>query len=133
MEHVTLKILNFFDERLTEIKNKQEKELEILTGFIKGPELLKDSTLIDAKWKSVVNEHKKKEKALKLIIVGEAPIKLNKYFYINQGNFLDSLTQYWKLKNNKELPKIMLEMGILVLDIFKYPIPPVFYKMDNRE
>jgi hypothetical protein len=57
---------------------------------------------------------------------------LNKYFYINQGTFLDSLRDHWQLKKNNELPLKMLEKRILVLDIYKYPIPSEFYKKDKN-
>ena len=134
MKNVTQEILNFFDERISEIKQKQEEDLEKLMGFIKGPELLKMSESIDDKWKSVVKEHKNPKKGpLKLIIIGEAPLKLKKYFYVNQGTFLDSLREHWKLKNNKELPNEMLNKRILVLDIYKYPIPSEFYKKDKAK
>jgi hypothetical protein len=133
MKNISQEILNFFDERLAEIKQKQEEDLEILKRFIKGSELVKMSQSIDEKWKSVVEEHKKQKGPLKLIIVGEAPLTLNKYFYINQGTFLDSLREHWKLKKNNELPDEMLNKRILVLDIYKYPIPSEFYKKDRAK
>ena len=131
MKNISQDILNFFDERLKEIKQNQEKELEILKCFIMGTELLDMSQNIDAKWKSVVEEHKNQKSPLKLIIVGEAPLTLKKYFYFKQGTFLDSLREHWELKKNNELPNKMIERRILVLDIYKYPIPSEFYKKDK--
>jgi hypothetical protein len=131
MEKVNQDILNFFDQRLAEIKQKQEKELEELMNFIKGTELLKMSEEIDKIWKSVVENHKNQEGPLKLIILGEAPLKLKKYFYKKQGTFLNSLRDYWRLKKNNDLPLEMLNKRILLLDIYKYPILSEFYKKDK--
>lgn len=129
--NIPINILQFFDERLEEIKIKQEKELKKLNNFIKGDELLEEIKSIDDKWYSVVQEHVKKKEPLKLIIVGEAPIGFKNFFYVNQGTFLDSLRKYWKLSKNMQLPDEMLNKRILVLDIYKYPIPPDFYKKDK--
>lgn len=133
MENVTEDILKFFDVRLAEIKQKQDDNLKKLMRFIKGPELLKMSKEIDNKWESVVEEHKKLTGPLKLIIVGEAPLEYKKYFYVKSGTFLDSLRKHWKLKKNKELPEEMLRKRILLLDIYKYPIPSEFYKKDKAK
>jgi hypothetical protein len=131
MKNVKQDILNFFDERIAETKKKQEEDLKKLMDFIKGPELLIMSESIDKKWNSVVEDHKNRG-PLKLIILGEAPLNLDKYFYNNQGTFLDSLRDHWDLKKNKDLPPKMLINRILILDIYKYPIPSEFYKKDKK-
>jgi hypothetical protein len=131
------KIQEFFDLRINKIKEKQERELKTLSDFIKGKEVLEMSDRIDEVWKGVVCSHseelKKNNGALKLIILGEAPLSENKYFYKSQGTFLDSLRVFWELPTNKKLPAKMLEKRVLLLDIYKWPIPSDFYTKDENQ
>lgn len=130
-------IQKFFDLRIAEIKEKQERELKKVSDFIKGKEVLEMSDRIDEVWKGVVCSHSDElnnnKGALKLIILGEAPLSEDKYFYNNQGTFLDSLRVFWGLKKNKELPAKMLDKRVLVLDIYKWPIPSDFYTKDENQ
>lgn len=120
------KVQKFFEARIQDLK----KELENLENYLKIEELNKQIKLIDDEWKSVVENH---PAPLKLIILAEAPLKYEKYFYKNQATFLDSLRSHWELDSNANLPAKMIEKGVLLLDIYKYPLPSQFYKKDEGD
>jgi hypothetical protein len=79
-----------------------------------------------------VDNHSQHDGKLKLIILAEAPLSRERYFYTNQGTFLDSLRTFWGLEKNTSLPDVLLKNRILVLDIYKYAIPSEFYKKDKK-
>jgi hypothetical protein len=121
-------IIDFFELIIKE----QHAEIDKLRSSLLGEKIIKESEKIDGIWKTVVNNHSLYEGKLKLIILAEAPLAPNKYFYTNPGTFLDSLRAFWRLEKNKSLPGILLENRILILDIYKYPISSEFYKKDKK-
>jgi hypothetical protein len=118
--------LEFF-KSITDYHKLKINELE---DYLTGKDILTESNKIDEKWRSIVCEHAKKNRALKLVILAEAPLKFNKYFYNRQGTFLDSLRDFWNLKKNTDLPLKMLENRVLLFDIYQYAIPSEFYAKD---
>ena len=121
-------IFKFFGGRILE----EKKKLEELEKHLCKTQLDKEIKQIDGLWYEEVKKHKSEKSKLKLIIVGEAPISYEKYFYNYQGTFLNSLKEFWKLKTNRDLPNKMIENRVLLLDIYKYPLPPEFYKKDKK-
>jgi hypothetical protein len=124
----TDKSIDFFksiiDDKISKLKQ--------LDAYLTGDEIVTESKEIDAKWRKVVDEHVQESGPLKLVILAEAPLSFDKYFYNRQGTFLDSLRDFWKLEKNSDLPAKLLENRVLLLDIYRYPIPSEFYKKDEN-
>lgn len=54
-----------------------------------------------------------------VIVLGEAPLSCDKYFYHNAGNYLSGLKKYFPPKcSNEVFFQILRERGVLVLDLF---------------
>lgn len=123
---VNPKIEKYFDNRIAE----HQKKLDELYNYLKS-KLLDEADRVDNHWNSIVESHSNKNSSLKLIIVGEAPQDFEKYFYNKQGTFLNSLKDHWSLDKNHLLPAKMLIKRVLLLDVYKYPLPPEFYKKDK--
>lgn len=67
-------------------------------------------------------------KKIILLILGEAPLSSDQYFYHgSEGNFLGMLKTTYKDIIQDDFYEILRLKGILVLDVYKYPIPTVFY------
>ena len=110
---------------------KKSDDLRNLNNLLnnKYNSLEKEIGKIDGEWNKVVKRHKK---PLRLVILAEAPLSSSKYFYNHTGVFLNGLKNLYNLKKNCMLPDKMLESGILLLDIYKLPIPAEFYKADTE-
>lgn len=128
METTGQTINNYFKS----VVAQKRKELDNLSDYLTGEQLLTESEMIDKKWYSIVEEHTIQEGPLKLIILAEAALSFRKYFYNSQGTFLDSLRSFWELRNNSDLPRQMMQKRVLLFDIYKYPIPSEFYKKDKN-
>jgi hypothetical protein len=63
---------------------------------------------------------------IKLIILAEAPLSFNKYFYNKPGNFLNGLKDYYKT-DNSNLKRILREKGIFIVESYKFPIKTKYY------
>lgn len=120
-------IIDFFKLLISE----KHAEIDKLSSYLLGEKIIKESEEIDRKWKEVVKDHSQYDGKLKLIILAEAPLSPKKYFYNNQGTFLDSLRALWGLEKNTSLPQALLKNRVLILDLYKYPIPSEFYKKDE--
>lgn len=121
-------IIDFFELIISE----KHAEIVKLKSSLLGEKIIEESEEIDNIWKEVVEYHSRYDGKLKLIILAEAPLSPNKYFYKNQGTFLNSLRALWGLKKNTSLPDVLLKNRILVLDLYKYPISSEFYKKDKE-
>jgi hypothetical protein len=54
-----------------------------------------------------------------VIVLGEAPLSCDKYFYHNAGNYLSGLKKYFEPGcSNVDFFQILRERGVLVLDLF---------------
>jgi hypothetical protein len=115
---------------LEELKRKK-KELKSLEKLLNNEKDSLDDQIkkVDEEWEKVVAIHKK---PLRLVILAEAPTSPDNYFYIKQSTFLNGLRKQFKLNKNVDLPAKMLERGILLLDIYKLPIPSEFYRVDTN-
>lgn len=121
-------IIAFFELLISE----KHAEIVKLRSSLLGEKIIEESEEIDSLWKEVVDNHSRNGGKLKLIILAEAPLSPKKYFYKNQGTFLDSLRALWGLKKNTSLPDVLLKNRILILDLYKYPISSEFYKKDKE-
>lgn len=75
-------------------------------------------------------ELKKWNAPAKLVVLAEAPLSSSKYFYIRQGGFLSLLKKHYSFGKNSFLD-FLRDKGILVVDIYKFPIPSEFYDYDK--
>jgi len=74
----------------------------------------------------------KGEFKIKLLIIAEAPLSCNKYFYRPHiGNFLISLRDFFDV-DQKDLLKTLRQKGVFVLDLYKYPIRTEYYDNDKN-
>jgi hypothetical protein len=73
------------------------------------------------------NEIKLWERSAKVLIIGEAPLSSNRYFYKQPGNFLKGFDQYYNLAENDNIIE-RFRNTFLVIDIFRYPLPTLFYE-----
>lgn len=88
----------------------------------------KEADKIEAKWDQIVNQFKIINDPFKLVIVGEAPLSFDKYFYNKPAGFLNGLKNHYSVKLNRKLTNedfisVLNYNGIILLDIFKYPLP----------
>lgn len=76
-----------------------------------------------------VRTFESEECEIRLLILAEAPLSSRKYIYNDSpGNFLSPIRQRYNLsKTPVELYSDMRRNGILVLDVYKYPIPSKLY------
>ena len=81
---------------------------------------------------SFYNEIALWKKPIKTLILGEAPLSSSGYFYNKQGNFLSGLKPYLAFKNKEDFLPALRDKAIFVLDIYKYPIPTIFYDKDDK-
>jgi hypothetical protein len=84
---------------------------------------------IDELWFQMCEQH---QHPLKLIILAEAPLSYDKYFYNVQANFLKSLQVFWRLESVKDLIPRMIVEGVLLMDIYQFPLPSKFYVDDRK-
>lgn len=68
----------------------------------------------------------KNKNVIKLIILAEAPLSFNKYFYNKSGNFLNGLKDYFNT-DNINLKRKLREKGIFIIDSYKFPIKTKYY------
>ena len=115
----------FLKERIIALEN----EVKNLADYLFNGEMQKEIEAIDKRWEQELGKYKT---PLKLIILAEAPLSFERYFYNKQFTFLDSLRSFWKLKLNADLPARMIKEGILLLDLYPFPIPSNFYKKDTN-
>lgn len=108
------------------IKKEIEKMQKYLNDF--KVKVSDEQKKCDEKWKKEVDLI---SKPLKLVIIAEAPLSFNSFFYNKEANFLKGLKDYYGLKEELLVNK-MRENGILIFDIYQYPIPSKYYKDDKE-
>ena len=67
---------------------------------------------------------------IKLIVLGEAPLSFNKFFYNKQGNFLQGFNNYYDTRAI-DLKTVLRQNGIFVLDAYRFPIKTSYYDKDR--
>ena len=94
-------------------------------------EVLKDE--IDCIDKTFKNEIAEWNQPAKLIILAECPLECDSYFYNRPHQFLSLLfKQHCKIPDNENIVTYLRANGILVLDIYKYPLPSCCYREDTK-
>jgi hypothetical protein len=98
-------------------------------------DIKKDNILIDKKWESIIKSIIESKTRIKLIIWAEAPLSKEKYFYNSPNTFLSALKTHYN-NNCKPIPALtnknfiifLNKRGVLLIDLFKYPLPSELYK-----
>lgn len=99
-----------------------ENQVKTIISFFE-----EESNKIDKVWNDVVDDIIASKKKLKLVIFGEAPLSCDKYFYKKPANYLNGLRKHLGVENDKLIER-MKEEGILLFDMYKYPLPSEIYK-----
>jgi len=93
-------------------------------------ELFNEINLIENCFDNEINQW---DEPAKLVILGEAPQSYLNYFYVKPGNFLSVLLKHYKKEEVEDHFLLFLrKKGILLLDIYKFPIPSEFYRNDKN-
>jgi hypothetical protein len=92
---------------------------------------------IEEVFKSECAIWKKHNLSCKLIILGEAPLSSNQFFYKAPGSYLSFLKNHypnWNAKGSgpQDFLDFLRNKGILNLDIYKFPLPTTFYDSDKN-
>jgi hypothetical protein len=82
-----------------------------------------------------VKEVSRINKPLKLIIIGEAPLSVKKYFYLNNGNYLLDIKKIYEQKCKNlcfDLNDNLASDGIVLVEMYKYLIASKLYNNDRK-
>lgn len=118
-------------KKIIDIKRKELNSLEQYFDNFDN-KLSTQIKLIKEKWEEVVAKHGDRHDKLRLVILAEAPLSFEKYFYNKAGTFLNGLKNHYTLNKNSELPERLLEERILLMDIYELPIPSDYYLADEK-
>lgn len=115
--------INFISTQFTKLENLELTDKN-LNSFLLNLEnqILDINTCIENEIQYWVNP-------IRLIILSEAPLSFNKFFYNTQGNFLQGLMNYYNSTVLNFKP-VLRENGIFVLDVYRFPIKTGYY--DNN-
>ncbi len=114
---------NYIRRRFLQVENIELND-EIWNAFVANlnQQILAIINCIEEEIKLwVKNNH-----TIRLIILGEAPLSFNKFFYNTQGNFLNGLKDFYNATNDN-LKVVLRQKGIFVLDTYKFPIKTGYY------
>ena len=114
---------NYIRRRFLQVENIELND-EIWNAFVAdlNEQILAINTCIEEEINLWVNNNQ----TIRLIILGEAPLSFNKFFYNTQGNFLNGLKDFYNT-TNPNLKDVLRQNGIFVLDTYKFPIKPGYY------
>lgn len=114
---------NYIRRRFLQVE-KIELNDEIWNTFVANlnEQVLAVENCIDEEINLWINNNQ----SVRLIILGEAPLSFNKFFYNNQGNFLNGLKDFYNT-TNPNLKDVLRQNGIFVLDTYKFPIKTGYY------
>lgn len=114
---------NYIRRRFLQVENIELND-EIWNAFVANlnEQILAINTCVDEEINLWVNNNQ----TIRLIILGEAPLSFNKFFYNTQGNFLNGLKDFYNT-TNPNLKDVLRQNGIFVLDTYKFPIKTGYY------
>lgn len=114
---------NYIRRRFLQVENIELND-EIWNAFVANlnEQILAINTCIEEEINLWVNNNQ----TIRLIILGEAPLSFNKFFYNTQGNFLNGLKDFYNT-TNPNLKDVLRQNGIFVLDTYKFPIKTGYY------
>jgi hypothetical protein len=99
-------------------------------------ELQRQADIIDVLFQKECEKWSAQNLKCKLLILGEAPLSSEKYFYNKKtGNYLSFLKQHYtdaKQLKDSDYRDYLRDKGILSLDIYRFPLPTQFYDNDKN-
>jgi hypothetical protein len=99
-------------------------------------ELQRQANIIDVLFQKECDKWSTQNLKCKLLILGEAPLSSEKYFYNKKtGTYLSFLKQHYtdaKEFTDSDYRNYLREKGILSLDIYRFPLPTEFYDNDKN-
>lgn len=104
-----------------------------------SPSFQIEANRIENLWYSTVIKHYASGNTLRLVIFAEAPLSFDKYFYNKPNKFLTGLKNHYKRSsillhgnpiNQTNLLDFLVERGVLLCDLFRYPLPSDIYKKE---
>lgn len=108
-------------------------------NYYLSPQFQNEAIQIDNQWTNNLQALLFANTPLRLVIFAEAPKCFQRYFYNNPGSFLSGLKSHYnnalapnqQLQNNTFI-NFLNQRGILLIDLYKYPFPPEFYKIHHN-
>lgn len=111
------------------------KKMQNITNYFSG-ELQRQASIIDDLFNKECEKWSNNNLEYKLLILGEAPLSSEKYFYNKKtGTYLSFLKQHYtdaKQLKDSDYRDYLREKGILSLDIYRFPLPTQFYDNDKK-
>jgi hypothetical protein len=114
---------NYIKERFTQV---EQKELNLVNWDSFITNLRTEITEINQCIEEEINLWIKNNYTIRLIILGEAPLSFDYFFYNKQRTFLTGLKEYYKT-TNPNLKNVLRQNGIFILDTYRFPIKTKYY------
>lgn len=111
---------------MKEIINHVNEKLSKHCLQINENDVLSQHNIVIKKWLEVIESFKKKP--INYLIVGEATVSFDNYFYNENSKSTSFLNpSHFKCKNKADLIQFFQENGILVFDLYPLPLPTFIY------
>jgi hypothetical protein len=114
---------NYIKERFTQV---EQKELNLVNWDSFITNLRTEIAEINQCIEEEINLWIKNNYTIRLIILGEAPLSFDYFFYNKQRTFLTGLKEYYKT-TNPNLKNVLRQNGIFILDTYRFPIKTKYY------
>ncbi len=114
---------NYIKERFTQV---EQKELNLVNWDSFITNIRTEITEINQCIEEEINLWIKNNYTIRLIILGEAPLSFDYFFYNKQRTFLTGLKEYYKT-TNPNLKNVLRQNGVFILDTYRFPIKTKYY------
>ena len=114
---------NYIKERFAQV---EQKELNLVNWASFITNLKTEITKINLCIEEEINLWINNNCTIRLIILGEAPLSFDYFFYNKQRSFLTGLKDFYTT-TNPNLKNVLRQNGIFVLDTYKFPIKTEYY------
>ncbi len=109
--------------------------MQNITNYFSA-ELQRQADIVDVLFQKECEKWSTQNLKCKLLILGEAPLSSEKYFYNKKtGTYLSFLKQHYtnaKQLKDSDYRDYLRVKGILSLDIYRFPLPTQFYDNDKK-
>ncbi len=114
---------NYIKEQFTQV---EQKELNLVNWDSFITNLRTEITEINQCIEEEINLWIKNNYTIRLIILGEAPLSFDYFFYNKQRSFLTGLNEFYKT-TNPNLKNVLRQNGVFILDTYRFPIKTKYY------
>lgn len=114
---------NYIKEQFTQV---EQKELNLVNWDSFITNLRTEITEINQCIEEEINLWIKNNYTIRLIILGEAPLSFDYFFYNKQRTFLTGLKEFYKT-TNPNLKNVLRQNGVFILDTYRFPIKTKYY------